>query len=122
MGRPGAWGSLVVAGAAQVGVLGADPVRGGGLGGEVTLVGQQVTHVAVAPGAQGKGALAGGLQPGLAIAARQAQQTQAGAVAVLGVLVGLQQPGDEFAAGQADALAPVDQARWAAGMWASTVV
>ena len=65
--------------------------------------------MAVTEGAQRQSPFAGRLQPRLAVAARQAEQPQAGAVAVLGMLVGLQQPGDELAAGHADALAPLDQ-------------
>jgi len=86
-------------------LTGSSPVRAG----LVTVVGQQVAHMVVAEGTQSEGPFAGRLQPCLAISARQVQQSQAGAVAVFGMLVGLQQPGDEFAACHADALAPIDQ-------------
>ena len=45
----------------------------------------------------------------IAVALGQAEQPQAGAVAVLGVLVLLEDAGDDFAGGHADALAPLDQ-------------
>src|SRR5471032_1292355 len=79
--------SLVVAGAAHVGMVGADPVAGCCWRALVTVVDQDVAHVAVLAGADLQCQRAARFKPGLAEALSQRQQTQAGAVAVLGMLV-----------------------------------
>jgi hypothetical protein len=65
--------------------------------------------MAVLERAQRERAFAGRFQPGVAVAFGQPEQPQAGAVAVLGVLVVRKQPRDDFAGGGVNALAPFDQ-------------
>ena len=99
-----------MAGAAQVRVRRACPGSIRTVRGQlVAVVQQHVAHVAVLERSQREGAFAGDLEARVAIALGQAGQTEAGAVAVFGVLVLLEDPGDDLAGGQPDPLPPMDQ-------------
>jgi len=89
----------------------ADPVGGGGRRAPVAVVFEDVAHVAVLAGADLQGQHAGRLEARLAVALRQRQQAQAGAVAVLGMAVLGHQARHRLGRRRADARAPVDQAR-----------
>src|SRR5690606_6608235 len=65
---------LVVAGATHVGMVGADPVAGNDRRALVTVIDQDVAHVAVLAGADLQGQRAGRLKPDLAVALGQRQQ------------------------------------------------
>ena len=65
----------------------------------ISVVREHVAHMAVLERAQRERAFAGRFQPGVAVAFGQPEQPQAGAVAVLGVLVVRKQPRDDFAGG-----------------------
>src|ERR1700692_942953 len=83
--------SLVVAGAADVSMVASVPVAGCCWRALVTVVDQDVAYMAVLAGADLQCQRAARLKPELAEALSQRQQTQAGAVAVLGMLVLLHQ-------------------------------
>mgnify|MGYP001793443597 CR=1 FL=1 len=83
-------------GAARVVVLGGDPFgRWRRSLDEVAPVGQDVAHMPGLPGAEFKRQRTGRLDALRAVALGQAEQTQAGAVAMLGMAEALQQLGDE---------------------------
>ena len=78
--------SLVVAGAAHMGMLGTDPVASRCGRALVAVVHQDVAHVAVLAGTDLQCEHAARFKSGLAETLSQRQQTQAGAVAMLGCL------------------------------------
>lgn len=93
-----------------MGMCRAGPFRGGLGGHAVAAVDEDVADVLALGGAEFEGDAAGGLQSGLAILLGQRQQTEAGAVAVLGVAALVQDALDGATRGCTDALPPVDQA------------
>lgn len=93
---------LVVARPADTGVVGADPVAGHGLAGLVAVVAKNVAHVAVLTGTDLQGQCAGRFEPRLAVALRQRQQAEAGAIAVFRVFVLFQQAGHHDGGGGTD--------------------
>ena len=59
---------------------------------------------------QGEGALCGGFEPGVGVGLGQAQDAEAGAVALLGVAPGVEDLGDEGGGGGTDGLGPSREA------------
>ena len=101
---------MEVRSAAQVVVLGGDPLGSGHRAlDEVPPVAQDVAHMAVLPSAEFERQRAGRLDSLRAIALGQAEQPQAATVAVLGMAEALQQLGDEAAGGHTDVATPMDQ-------------
>ena len=93
-----------------------DRCRGLGLGGFgllVEAVAQDGLDAAVAMGAEDERAPAGGFQAFFAVALAQAQDPEAGAVALLGMLAFAQHRRDQRAGGRPDGLGPAG--RGAAG-------
>lgn len=93
-----------------MGVVRADPFIAVGVRHPVPVVDQDVVDVTVLAGTNLQSQHAGRLQAGIAVALGQLEQAEAGAVAVLWVLVFLQQSGHTHRHCGADRAAPVDQA------------
>jgi len=83
---------------------------GRGLGQLIAFGFEQRGEVFVGATVQGQGVLAGGLQLGGVVVLGQAQDAQAGAIALRGVGFALQEGGDHLAAARCQFGGPVDQA------------
>ncbi len=105
---------MVVLRAAHVGVLGQNAVgkeRGGGRL-AVETGGKDGSDRLAGPSAEREGACAARFEPSIAILARQREQTEAGAVALLGMRLGFEQMSDQVPGSDADCCRPVQQSSW----------